>query len=237
MIDISQKPFFQYNKPISDLIQPIQKHENLDLLCFARIFNDNSRFIITPNKEWWVDYFNNDLYRFSTYANKYQELNSAFYMWDHLPYSPPEIYEWSRQKFNISHGLSIIQQQGDFCDSFVFATKNGTHLVNNFYLNYRNNFIDFMDSFYDKMAEDLIELENHTFSLPEDTVYVSPNHEKLTPRQRDCLNLLGRGFSAKEIAKMLNLSPRTVETHLDHLREKFNAKNRAQLLGHLKQIL
>ena len=39
----------------------------------------------------------------------------------------------------------------------------------------------------------------------------------VTPRQEEILTLVAAGFSDKEIALELGLSPRTVQTHLDRL--------------------
>ena len=42
----------------------------------------------------------------------------------------------------------------------------------------------------------------------------------LTPREREILHFIGSGYSPLEIARKLNLSVNTVETHRKHLKEK-----------------
>jgi DNA-binding NarL/FixJ family response regulator len=49
--------------------------------------------------------------------------------------------------------------------------------------------------------------------------------QELTPRQREILQLLVEGRSAKEIANLLNISPRTVEFHKYNLMAKLNLKS------------
>jgi len=46
---------------------------------------------------------------------------------------------------------------------------------------------------------------------------------KVTHRQTDCINPLLDGATIKEIAAKLKISPRTVETHIDSPKTKFNA--------------
>lgn len=46
----------------------------------------------------------------------------------------------------------------------------------------------------------------------------------VTGRARDCLWHAGHGKSAKETAKLLSISPSTVENHLKNIREKFDKK-------------
>jgi DNA-binding NarL/FixJ family response regulator len=52
----------------------------------------------------------------------------------------------------------------------------------------------------------------------------------LTPRQRDILRLVADGRSAKEIAKALDISPRTVEFHKYKLRVSLGLRNSAELI-------
>lgn len=59
------------------------------------------------------------------------------------------------------------------------------------------------------------------------------NHQaiKLTPRERDCLEYLLVGKSAKETAQVLKLSFRTVETHLENLRIKTTCRTKIELIA------
>ena len=52
---------------------------------------------------------------------------------------------------------------------------------------------------------------------------------QLTSRQREVLQLLAEGLSAKEAAAILNLSPRTVEFHKYRLMQQLNRRTSAQL--------
>jgi DNA-binding NarL/FixJ family response regulator len=52
----------------------------------------------------------------------------------------------------------------------------------------------------------------------------------LTPRQREILQLLAEGRSAKEIAALLNLSTRTVEFHKYQMMESLSLHNSAELV-------
>lgn len=53
----------------------------------------------------------------------------------------------------------------------------------------------------------------------------------LTPRERDCLQGLADGLSAKEMAHALQISPRTVEHHIARAQAKMQAKTGAQAVA------
>jgi DNA-binding NarL/FixJ family response regulator len=54
--------------------------------------------------------------------------------------------------------------------------------------------------------------------------------QQLTQRQREILQLLVEGNSAKEIANLLNISPRTVEFHKYNMMSKLKLKNVSALI-------
>jgi len=54
--------------------------------------------------------------------------------------------------------------------------------------------------------------------------------KKISPRQREILQLLAEGKSGKEIASLLNISARTVEFHKYRMMEQLNIKTSAELV-------
>jgi PAS domain S-box-containing protein len=59
---------------------------------------------------------------------------------------------------------------------------------------------------------------------------------KLTTRERQIVMHLGEGRTSKEIARMLDISPRTVEAYRARLLKKCSAANVAELLSHLSTM-
>ena len=52
----------------------------------------------------------------------------------------------------------------------------------------------------------------------------------LTQRETQALTLVSDGYSAKEIAKRICIAPRTVERHIENIRLKVRARNRAHMV-------
>ena len=58
---------------------------------------------------------------------------------------------------------------------------------------------------------------------------VDPDFDQLTPREREVLRLLARGYAYKEIAAELFISVKTVETHASNVLRKLQLSSRHQL--------
>ena len=54
--------------------------------------------------------------------------------------------------------------------------------------------------------------------------------EKLSDREFEVFRLFGEGKTAKEIAAQLNLSPKTVSVHRDHIKEKLEFHTSAEMI-------
>ncbi len=58
------------------------------------------------------------------------------------------------------------------------------------------------------------------------------DESRLTPRQREVLQLIAEGKTLKEVAAVLNISARTVETHKYEMMQVLGAKTNADLIQH-----
>jgi DNA-binding NarL/FixJ family response regulator len=58
---------------------------------------------------------------------------------------------------------------------------------------------------------------------------VDPELDQLTPREREVLRLIARGYLYKEIALQLEISPRTVEAHVSSVLRKLQLSTRHEL--------
>jgi DNA-binding NarL/FixJ family response regulator len=59
---------------------------------------------------------------------------------------------------------------------------------------------------------------------------VDDSYELLTTRERELLQLVAEGWSTKEIASQLNLSPHTVDTHRGNIMHKLNVHSVPELI-------
>lgn len=64
----------------------------------------------------------------------------------------------------------------------------------------------------------------------------SADSESLSPREREVLELLARGYLYKEIAESLHISVPTVNTHIRRIYEKLHVRSRSQAIAKFTHI-
>ncbi len=63
---------------------------------------------------------------------------------------------------------------------------------------------------------------------------LSLKYLNLTPREIQIVNMIKIGYQSKKIAKIMKISPRTIDTHRKNIRSKIGlGKKRANLRSHL----
>lgn len=70
------------------------------------------------------------------------------------------------------------------------------------------------------VSVDIHQANNNSFS----------DYDKLTGRETEVLDLLTQGMCAKEIAAYLSLSKRTIEHHIENIKDKMNVSSKYELL-------
>jgi len=62
-----------------------------------------------------------------------------------------------------------------------------------------------------------------------------PPVDRLTERERDVFELIGQGLSSRQIAVKLEVSPKTIETHREHIKEKLQLTTSTELTRYAVQ--
>lgn len=89
--------------------------------------------------------------------------------------------------------------------------------------------IRFVHLGYTQLAPGLMEKLLAGFSTPAPPPKLQRASTPLTPREQDVLRLIGSGLTNRDIAQQLFISEGTVKTHVTHLLNRLNLRNRSQL--------
>lgn len=236
-MDISRFPYFSYSQLIDQTLAPLTSEVELPFFSFRRRFNNFEQICMFKAREFTIDYYAKEFYKIGYFEMEAMNYEHTFYMWDHLSGPSLIIYEYMRQKYAYAHGLTILLQNDEYCDFFSFGAHANHDNINNFYLNKKDLFLIFINQFYQNTGHIFQHLSKYKFYLPGNPMNKDKIEDMLSPRQLECGQLILSGLTAKEIGRKLNLSPRTVEDHIQVLKVKLGAKNRAQLTYLLGRII
>ena len=64
----------------------------------------------------------------------------------------------------------------------------------------------------------------------------SEEGRQLSPRERDVLDFLVKGYSYKEVAEQMGISYSTVHTHIEHIYQKLHVQSRAQAVARYLRV-
>lgn len=78
--------------------------------------------------------------------------------------------------------------------------------------------------FSPRLAGFVLDAFADTMSVP-----VDPELDQLTPREREVLRQIARGYSYKQVARRLSISVKTVESHVSSVLRKLQLSNRHEL--------
>lgn len=147
-------------------------------------------------------------------------------------------------QFNAANTLLMFHHYPTYIDIYDIRIKPNCADPFNYFINNLDNFFQFSQDFK-YQANSLISIaernkisplsESQANNMVEDLFQGCTYRSKLekipfSQRQLQCLQLYIQGKTAKEIAKSINLSYRTVENYLQHIKLKLRVHNKAQLI-------
>lgn len=230
---------------IKEICKPLFDVTEICYFIFARFYDDGSH-IAFPSDAAWHQYFWSKEYHKKSRAR----LEPGSHLW-HAEQTLSEASLEAKTLFNMDNKLDIVMRGDGYYDIFGFASTANNHKIIDFYFNNMDLLKKFTFYFVDR-AHSLIKegekLENRLFiNEPEPSVDQSLNNRmdnvinrlrirnfkfpkfSLSERQMQCLMLTLRGRTANDIGQHLSISPKTAESYLESVKNKFNCNSKAEL--------
>lgn len=234
-------PSLILHNDIAQICAPLFKNQAICILNFIRLHKDGTASYLCDNHSWIKYYLLNGFHDIGAFEHNSDLQNTNYVTWDILHAKDP-IVQYSRQAFNIKHGITLVRKHLHGHDFFNFGINNESraailNLLSN--IDVLNNFIDLFYNKAKKLIEtiknnsfDLHHPENHnsTFKIP-NRIFLGPeyNYQYLTKTEISCLNKMIKGINIPTIAKLVNVSPRTLEKHVENIKIKLGCSTQCEL--------
>lgn len=249
---------FQYNNELIAICSPLKKFA-IDTFFYARLYSHKT-FGLSTNLEWGKCWLENDIqedndFRTATTTAFYKNslittesifrLNYVKLLHSHKCYSLVARFDNCRNYIE-HYGVASSQKHTNLDTLFI----NDKTLFNKFLTYFKERAHDiitcginnniFCDStlllnnnkeprslFDDKKIDHF----NKQVTLKRIPIYDESKKMYLSQRELQCLNILSQGKTVKEIAQILELSPRTVESYVTNVKMKTGYSYKSQLIS------
>ncbi len=233
----SDHPIFTLKSKVEEITKPFFQAFGFNYFQYLRCYADGSISGLTNHTglyECMADYENQPVV-FSSYEEEHTNKDLYWFLWDEeLPPTAP--IQMAREKFNFHHGLTLVRRTKHYYDMIAVALSYEHPNPHSFYLNKLKLIEQFIYQF-DLENKDLIALmHQNRIALPEvsrDINYQTMclNQGKITVpgktglthitiRELACLRFLLQGASYKQIAQLMEVSPRTLETYVQRVKQR-----------------
>lgn len=164
------------------------------------------------------------------------------------------------EQHGIYNPLTCVYRHDDWVDMFTYHSPKGIQGAIDSYMNqldvieqHNLHLSNKLQPLFNRSKGDLIQYNPQVETFISDYFSLrkprnpGPNHSShwqtlcqrygITKREQQCLRLMLRGLNTKQIAALLNISPRTVESHCAQLRQKTATPSKAALIATIHQQL
>lgn len=241
-------------KKIQKIISPL---ESLGVTYFARqTVSYTGEWEILGNLPDWLDFSaENEFYKVdpSLLSPNYYQSGLIVNSSSNVPDFLKKFTTSFRNMYQMDHTLCIFQKTLTGGEWYFFAAEAENYKALSTYITQIKTIYQFINYFKNE-AELLIkknlehkiniaQLKNLPFDAMEQTIELLPfklddkelislhGNIHISPREKDCLIYLCQGKTIKETAKILGLSPRTIEDYINTLKRKTGCKYKRQLLA------
>lgn len=250
---IVYQPFRDLSTCVQNICDPLLKHTDISTFGMTREYFDGRRIVLSTRGDWIENYFQKEYFgRVHQYNAFY---HTEFTLWE--AHKADEMVRDARVNFNIDHGITLCKFTENYVEFYHFSAKNEHYEIINWYINNLNmlrrfsnafsraiqkpmgmlkpfyawDHIQTLRSYYQALQERRSPLRaeiTHHNSWRAEGEY---SHISLTAQETATIVQLLRGNTAKQAAKSLGLSPRTVEFYIQRIKKKFGCQNKSALLN------
>ena len=243
---------------IKEFCKPLNDHFGISFFVHIKVYKKTSKYLFISNdinvaKDYisnvsWSNVFFDECI---TTKCKYKTI-----LWPKFPENHSiEIYF----KHNYWHGITLLEDVGDAFEAWCFLTSRINNRITNFYIRHLSVLEVFIDKFRNRYSEIISESNKYLFRYYDGFGFHVPNAEdkkegekiqaflkaigynqrnvcingksvSMAPMQLQCLKTLSQEGCVKGTAKKLLLSPKTVITHLDRIKEKTGIRYNTELI-------
>lgn len=229
------KVLLNLSRDVKEICAPHFKQLGLDHFNYIYRDNNGQATYLCSNQKWLDHYLKKSYPKIGAFEQKIELSQYNYILWSGLSRNDPILID-SKEMLDIEHGITIIKQEQDGYGFYNLGTKTTDSSIINKYVNNLEQYENFILGFREKASEILCVAKRLKLCVSSEP-RIDKNKKSgyqfgklyLTEREFQCVNYLALGKTAEEIALILSISKRTVETHIKNIKIKMNCFNQFRL--------
>lgn len=233
---------------------------NLNHFYYTRITNGGYFTSLDSHADWSQYYASEKLFLRTPYFRQPRLVRKGVRLLKDLRDSAYEdVYNRGKSKFDFNLTLQLIDEFPDGIEIFGFSSNFSNEMQIALLLNelplirlFTKKFREGNPFLFSKLEDNQIDIAGvigaafYESAIPTTPQCVARQDflqkmgircgDPLTPRENDVIKLLLQGYSAGKIAPAIHLSKRTVEHHIERMKEKLGCDSKADLIQKAREL-
>ncbi len=228
------KDYINISQEMKEKGQPFFDMLNINAFSVRRFYLDGTKIYLSTIPAWFQFYKKHEFYKLGEF-NKVLNGYPPFKLWDYWDKNDEDFWKVinpAKSYFNQNHGLCYIRKKKTYVDILNFGADEKNLKINEKYLNEKERIIKFYDFFEATTINHLMDRAPKFLSIKDRNLlkHIKKDPNKLSPQEARTLNFWTRGYTVKQIALLINLSPRTVETYIERTKTKLGCKYKTEII-------
>jgi DNA-binding CsgD family transcriptional regulator len=256
--EIVQESIIKNSNRIRATTEPIRRLFGVNYFTYHQIDQNGSYKVLLDRPDWAEYYVSEKFYLIDPYLRHPDAYQSGFFLLEqHGTDAYKERIFQAGEEFDLNQNVIYIEKSPDKVEFFGFSGHQKSSSLDQLYLNHPWTLKSFAAHFKQEMVTILQSMEGSPLTLLKGGDFhsrepIPPGKisdaletylreigqgkmldlaKSLSKRERECIQLLGEGKTAKEIAILLSLSHRTVESYLENIKNKLSCNNKQELFS------
>lgn len=215
--------------------QPFFEDLNFKEVSYIRVYHDNSMVVLTTADLWinnWLKIFNK--YDLTLFREKIKQaaisISDIYCAWQYV--KQDALLEFNHH-YAMDQGFDIYRRKKDYVELWSFIGQTYQPMFHDFCINNISMLKELANLCVSSLSEqEGLFLTERAF-IP---LNIASDFDKkfLTYREIECARLIIMGRTAKEIARDLNISPKTVEVYINNIKRKTGCHYKHELIKSYK---
>ncbi len=254
---IVQKYQVGHSDKIRRATRPLRERLGIGYFTYHKIDRQGKYTVLVDRPDWAEHYVGEKFYLDDPFLSQPEAFSPGISLLQIRDGEENRILKAGKERFGLDLGAVLIEKSRDCVEFFGFCGNRKKSALEKLYLNHPSLMRAFGRYFKKEMARELAAMEkeaallkdlkgkNYSRKVPvepdipradlqaflEDLKIGAPGFESLSRRERECVSLLLIGKSARETARELGLSPRTVEFYFESIKSKLSCQSKQEVFA------